>query len=120
MLEASRTGDLDRVKELAQRCWELLTCEYDYTAPLHLAVREGQFGLVCYFVEHGALDPTYLNLPFLESLPTLAADREYDDIAAFLKLSLDNPKLTHPWGDTGGIEYGNDEVRRRFEGLVNA
>lgn len=119
MLEASRTGDLDRVKELAQRCRELLTCQYDYTAPLHLAVREGQFGLVCYFVEHGALDPTYLNHPFLESLITLAADREYEDIAAFLKLSLDNPKLTHPWGDTGGIEYGTGDVRRRFEGLVN-
>ena len=35
MLSASRNGELARVQELAQCCPALLTCQYDYTAPLH-------------------------------------------------------------------------------------
>ena len=91
MLMASRSGDLDRVKELAARCPALLTCQYDYTAPLHLAVLEGHFSLVRYLVEHGALDPGYRNHPFLESLVVLADDRDYREIARFLKRSLSKP-----------------------------
>jgi hypothetical protein len=41
MLTASQNGDLDPVKELAQRCPALIACQYDYTSPLHLTVREG-------------------------------------------------------------------------------
>lgn len=93
MLTASADGDLDRVKELAQHCRALLTCQYDYTAPLHLAVREGHLDFVRYLVEQGALDPTYKNHPFLESLVTLAEDREYGEIASFLQHSLDDLKL---------------------------
>jgi uncharacterized protein len=51
ILTASREDDLARVKELAERCPALLTCQYDYTAPLHLAVREGHFKVVRYLVE---------------------------------------------------------------------
>lgn len=119
MLTASRDGDLDRVKELAQRCPALLTCQYDYTAPLHLAVREGHLDLVRHLVEQGALDPTYKNHPFLDPLVTLAEDREYGEIAEFLKQSLDNPELTHEWGDVGAIERGKDETQRRFQELVD-
>src|SRR5262249_58660875 len=75
MLVASRDGDLDRVKELADGCSALLTCQYDYTAPLHLAVREGHLQLVRYLVEHQALYRTCRNHPFLEPLVTLADDR---------------------------------------------
>src|SRR5437870_893907 len=92
MLVASRDGNLPRVKELIQRCPQLLTCEYDYTAPLHIAVREGHLDLVRYFVEQRALDPTYKNHPFLESLVTLAEDRDYTEITALLRQTLDNPK----------------------------
>jgi hypothetical protein len=63
-----RDGDLARVKELARRCPALLTCQYDYTAPLRLAVGEGHLDFVRYLAEQGALDPGYKNHPFLEPL----------------------------------------------------
>lgn len=120
VLTASRDADLDRVKELVQKCGALLTCQYDYTAPLHLAVREGHLALVRYLVEQGALDPTYKNHPFLESLVTLAEDREYREIADFLKQSLRDPKLTREWGDAPAkIDRGRDEVQQRFQKLVD-
>ena len=118
ILTSSRDGDLDRVKKLAQRCPALITCQYDYTSPLHLAVREGHLDLVHYLVEQGALDPTYKTHPFLDSLVTVAEDRGYDEIAQFLKQSLSDPKLTREWGDTGKIDYGKDETQRRFQELV--
>ena len=119
MLTASRDGDPDRVKDLAQRCPALLTCQYDYTAPLHLAVREGHLDVVRYLVENGALDPDYKTHPFLEPLVMVAEDRGYSAIAQFLKESLDDPKLTRGWGDTGKIDYGKDETERRFQNLVD-
>jgi ankyrin repeat protein len=119
MLVASRDGDLDRVKELAERCSALVTCQHDYVAPLHLAVLEGHLELVCYLVERKALDPTYRNYPILEPLVTLAEDRGYGEIAVVLKRTLDNPELTCEWGDTGAIERGQNETQRRFQDLVD-
>jgi ankyrin repeat protein len=119
MLAASQAGDLDRVKELAQGCPALLTCQYDYTAPLHLAVREGHLELVRYLVEQGGVDPNYKTHPFLESLVTVAEDREYDEIAELLKQSLDDPRLIRSWPDIGKIDRGRDETRRRFQEMVD-
>ena len=45
MLCASRDGDLDHVRRLIERCPALRSCQYDYTSPLHFAVREGHFDL---------------------------------------------------------------------------
>jgi ankyrin repeat protein len=119
MLSAARDGDLARVKELAQRCPALLTCQYDYTAPLHLAIREGHLDLVRYLVAHGALDPDYKTHPFLESLITVTDDRGYDAIAQFLKESLNDSGVTRERGDTGKIDHGMDETQRRFQELVD-
>lgn len=119
MLTASRNGELDRVQELAQRCPALLTCQYDYTPPLHFAVLAGHLDLVRYLVQRGALDPTYLTHPFRDSLVTMAEDRGYDEIAQLLKQSLADPTLTREWGDTGKIDFGKDETQRRFQELVD-
>ncbi len=119
MLSASQHGDLARVTELVQRCPGLMTCEYDYTAPLHLAVREGHLDIVRYLVGLGALDPTYETHPFRDSLVTVSEDRGLDEIAQFLKQSLIDAKLTRAWGDTGGPDYGQDETQRRFQDLVD-
>ena len=119
MLVASQRGELDRVKQLAERCPALLTCQYDYTSPLHFAVREGHLDLVRYLVEQAGLDPNCKNHPYLEPLVTLAEDREYTEIAEFLKQSLADPTLIRTWEDTGKIDFGKDETQRHFQELVD-
>jgi ankyrin repeat protein len=119
MLVASRNGDLGRVQELAQRCPALLACQYDYTTPLHFAVREGHLDLVRYLVQHRALDPTYLTHPFRDSLVTMAEDRGEVEIAQLLRQSLDDPQLTRAWGDTGrGVPMAVGPPRRLVETTV--
>lgn len=119
MLAASQDGDLNRVKELGQQCPALLTCQYDYTSPLLLAVREGHFDLVRYLVEQAGIDPDCRNHPFLEPLLTIADDRGYAEIVEFLKRSLNNPALIRTWEDIGRIDRGMDETQRRFQELVD-
>ena len=115
MLSASFDGDLSHVKRLVDGSVGLLTCQYDYTSPLHLAVREGHAELVAFLVERGALDPSYRTHPFLEPLLTVAAERGFARISEILA----TPELTREWGDTGGIDFGKDEDQRRFEQLVS-
>ena len=119
MLNASCYGNLNRVKELTQRCPALVTCQYDYTSPLHLAVREGHLDIVRCLLEQGAFDPTYKTHPFMDSLGTVAEDRGFSAIGELLKQSLDDPRLTHEWGDTGKIDLARDETQRRFQELVD-
>src|SRR5687767_8899414 len=72
MLNASVEGDIDLVRSLTGSRPGLLTCQFDYTSPLHFAVREGHFELVRFFVESGALDPDYWVHPFKDTLVTVA------------------------------------------------
>ncbi len=117
---ASRDGDLERVKGLCASRPQLNTCQYNYTPPLHFAVREGHLPLVRELVERGALDPTYTTHPFRDSLVTMANDRGHHQIAALLADCLGNPAMTHKKGDTGVIDYGMDDTQRRFEKAVHA
>ena len=117
---ASRDGDLERVKVLCASRPELSTCQYNYTPPLHFAVREGHLPLVRELVERGALDPTYTTHPFQDSLVTIANDRGHHQIAALLADCLGNAAMTHRKGDTGLIDYGMDDTQRRFEKAVHA
>src|SRR3954453_22617080 len=83
MFQASWSGDLDQVKALVARRPELAVCEYNYTPPIHFAVREGHLEIMRFLLEQGA-DPTYRTYPFQESLVTMAQDRDRDEFAQLL------------------------------------
>src|SRR5215471_3942993 len=87
MLKASRDGDLDQVKALALNRPELVRCEYNYTPPIHFAVREGHLEVVRYLLVHG-FDPNYRTYAFGDTLLAMAQDREYAEIADLLKQTL--------------------------------
>jgi ankyrin repeat protein len=61
----------------------LIRAEYNYTPPIHFAVREGHLPVVRYLLKQGA-DPAYRTYPFGDSLLTMAQDREHHDVAQFL------------------------------------
>jgi hypothetical protein len=50
---------------------------------------------------------------------TMAEDRGRAEIAQLLKQSLEDPKLTREWGDTGRIHYGKSDTQWRFQELVD-
>ena len=77
MLRASRDGDFAQVKALASRRPALIRCEYNYTPPIHFAVREGHTEIVRYLLEQGADASSYRTYPFQDSLLTMAQDREH-------------------------------------------
>jgi ankyrin repeat protein len=84
MFVAARDGDIATVKRLVARLPRLATVEYNYTPPIHFAVREGHRALVEFLLDRGA-DPAYRSYPFQESLLTFAEDRGHADVAALLR-----------------------------------
>ena len=80
---ATRDGDLERVRALVARRPELALVEYNYTPPIHFAVREGHLELVRFFLDRGA-DPAYRTYPFSDSLLTMARDRDHHHVAELL------------------------------------
>ncbi len=87
MFVAARDGDVGTVKQLVSRTPLLATVEYNYTPPIHFAVREGHREITEFLLDHGA-DPAYRSYPFKESLLTFAEDRGHNDIAALLRRRL--------------------------------
>jgi ankyrin repeat protein len=68
ILQASYNGNIEMVKALVKDCPELIYAQYNYTPPIHFAVREGHADLVKYFLDNGAHDAAYKIYPFNESL----------------------------------------------------
>ena len=118
MLSASCAGDLATAQELMAQRPELATCQYNYTPPLHFAVREGHLEFVRALVERGAYDPGYKSYPFGDTLPTIARERGFEEIAALLEGSLARG-LAHKWVETGEIEYQQDADQQRFDRAVH-
>ena len=118
MLSAAFAGDLARAQELMAQRPELATCQYNYTPPLHFAVREGHLALAKALVERGAYDPGYKSYPFGDTLLTIARDRGLDEIAALLESALARG-LGHKWVETGEIDYEQDADQLRFDRAVH-
>src|SRR5262245_22528892 len=87
MFVASRDGDVRGVRRLVERVPGLATVEYNYTPPIHFAVREGHRAIVELLLERGA-DPAYRSYPFMESLLGFAEERGHDDVAEVLRRPL--------------------------------
>jgi uncharacterized protein len=120
VLVASYEGDLHRVKQLVNECPGLIYAQYNYTPPIHFAVREGHDELVRYLLSNGAYDPAYRNYPFLESLTVIANDRGYAEIESMLnEYAKDISKQKYHKGDNGEIMYNKPEIQLEFERAVD-
>jgi ankyrin repeat protein len=118
MLSACHAGDVAQAQELISHRPELATCQYNYTPPLHFAVREGHLKLVRALVDRGAYDPGYKSYPFGDTLLTIARDRGFDEIAALLESALERG-LARKSVDTGEIDYEQDADQLRFDRAVH-
>ena len=119
ILLASHQGDLDKVRKLVDECPELIYAQYNYTPPIHFAVREGHTDLVKYLLTHGAHDPDYRFYPFGESLQTVARDRGYTEIENLLEEYAVNTTLHKYKGDNGSIFYNRTTDQNEFEKAVD-
>jgi len=119
ILAASRDGNLEKVKDLVDECPGLIYAQYNYTPPIHFAVREGHIDLVNYLLGKGAHDPGYKIYPFGDSLLTIAQDREYHDIALLLQQYTANPSLQKFKGDNGKIHFSRSPLQQEFEKAVD-
>ena len=120
ILVASKNGDLEEVKKMVDECPELIYAQYNYTPPIHFAVREGHLNLVKYLLSNGAHDPDYKIYPFLDSLLIIAQDRGYNDIALMLQEYVDKSgaQKFHK-GDNGKIYYNRTEIQLEFQTAVD-
>ena len=119
ILAASKNGNLEEVKQLVDDCPELIYAQYNYTPPIHFAVREGHLELVKYLLENGAHDPAYKIYPFSDTLQTIAGDRKYNEIALLLdQYSTGSSKQKYK-GDNGEILYNRSELQLEFQQAVD-
>jgi ankyrin repeat protein len=87
MFVAARAGDLAEMKALVARAPALALVEYNYTPPIHFAVREGHLTVLELLIARGA-DIGYRSYPFGDSLLGIAEEREHGDVAELLRRHL--------------------------------
>ncbi|RYF18261.1 MAG: hypothetical protein EOO42_15335, partial [Flavobacteriales bacterium] len=120
MLHASYEGDLDTVKLLHEKSPDLIYAQYNYTPPIHLAVREGHYHLVEYLLQQGAYSTDFKTYPFHDHLLTVAQDRGYDDIALMLEQHVEQPDQHYIIKENNGkIYYKRTPLEIHFEEAVD-
>ena len=120
ILVASRDGRLDTVRQMVKECPEMAYAQYNYTPPIHFAVREGHAALVEYLLfECGAHDPDYKTYPFRDSLDRVADDRGSGEIVEMLRRYRDDPSLQKFKGDNGKIHFERTGPQHEFEKAVD-
>src|SRR6266498_2555788 len=119
ILVASKNGDLVTVKKLVAECPELIYAQYNYTPPIHFAVREGHKDLVKYLLDNGAHDPGYRTYPFQDDLQTIAKDRGYNEIASLVEEYANDPQRQKYKGDNGEILYNRTPLQLEFQEAVD-
>lgn len=119
ILVASKNGDVDYIKRMADECHELLYAQYNYTPPIHFAVREGHEELVNYLLSQGAHDPSYKIYPFGESLQMVAEDRGYHTIARQLRDYAADGSIKKYTGENGTIDFNYSESQQAFQYAVH-
>lgn len=119
ILFASRNGNLKEVKHLINECPELIYAQYNYTPPIHFAVREGHPELVKYLLDNGAFDPSYKIYPFNDPLQTIAQDRNHNEIVVLLEQYAQDKSRQKFKGDNGEILYNRTELQVEFQEAVN-
>jgi uncharacterized protein len=120
VLLASKNGDLDMVKSLAYDCPELLYAQYNYTPPIHFAVREEHVSLVRYLLKNGAHNPDYRTYPFLDTLQIIAADRNNEEIMILLDEYAADASREKMKGDNGRIFFKRTDLQKEFENVVDS
>jgi ankyrin repeat protein len=115
VLVASRDGDLEKVKRLVDQCPALIYAQYNYTPPIHFAVREGHTELVGYLLDNGAHAPEYKTYPFSDTLSMVASDRGFDGIVELLADYAAHPERQRFEGDNGGIDYQHSDETVEFQ-----
>ena len=118
VLVAAKEGNLERIRNLEADCPALIYAQYNYTPPIHFAVREGHTDLVKYLLEKGAHDPSHKIYPFQESLQTLAHDRGHAGIESLLNEYAADPARQKFWGENGEIHYERSSIQQEFEKAV--
>jgi len=118
-LVASRNGNLEEIKHLVNECPELIYAQYNYTPPIHFAVREGHIDLVNYLLDNGAHDPGYKIYPFNDYLQTIAEERDHRKIVVLLEQYAKDRSKKQYKGDNGEILYNRTELQVEFQEAVN-
>jgi hypothetical protein len=118
ILVASKNGNLDTLTKMADECPELMYAQYNYTPPIHFAVREGHIALVRYLLAHGAHTPGYKTYPFQDTLQSLAEDRGFNEIMTLLNDYETDNSLHKFSGDNGEILYNRTALQEEFQKAV--
>jgi ankyrin repeat protein len=92
---------------------------FNYTPPIHFAIREGHTQLASYLLDKGAHDPDYKIYPFLDKLDVLAKYRGYHEILALLKDYAAHPERQQYFGDNGKIFFNRTALQIEFEKAVD-